>query len=185
MSTNLKRILVGVVIVVAVVFGVLRYMKVQTKQLSPEETVTFYLDGPDGVQVEVKYCRPYKKGRVIFGGLVPYNKVWRTGANEATTFTVNKDIRFGEAPIKAGTYTLWTLPGPEAWVVYLNSKAYPWGVDMDGNAQRDPAFDIATIKTPVIKHPESVEQFTISVSDPGKELVLRWDSISVAVPITY
>ena len=185
MSTNLKRILVGAVIVVAVVFGMLRYIKVQKKQLSPEETVTFYLDGPDGVQVEVKYCRPYKKGRVIFGGLVPYGKVWRTGANEATTFTVNKDISFGGTPIKTGTYTSWTLPGPDTWVVYLNTKAYPWGVDMDGNAQRDPAFDIATINAPVIKHTEAIEQFTISVSDPGKELVLRWDSISVAVPITY
>lgn len=185
MSTNLKRVLIGTVIAVAVIFGVLRYLKVQTKQASPEETVTFYLDGPDGVQVEVMYCRPYKKGRAIFGGLVPYNKVWRTGANEATTFTANKDISFGGTRVKAGTYTLWTLPGEKSWTVYLNSKMYNWGVDMDGNAQRDPAFDIAAIQVPVVIEPTIVEQFTISVSDPGKELVLRWDDVMVAIPITF
>lgn len=180
-----KRILIGIAIVALIVFGVLRYMRMQAKQASPEETVSFYLDAPNGPVVEVTYCRPYKKGRVIFGGLVPYGKVWRTGANEATTFTVDKDIVFGGTPVKAGTYTLWTLPGETSWSVYLNSKMYSWGVDMDGNAQRDPAFDIAGIHVPVVIEPMIVEQLDISVSDPGKELVLRWDNVRIAVPITY
>ena len=187
MSKTLKRILIGVVLVAAVIFGLLRFMKVQTKQHSPEETNTYFLSAPDGPQVEITYCRPYKKGRVIFGGLVPYGKVWRTGANEATSFKVNKDIRFGGTPVKAGTYTLWTLPGPDAWGVFLNSKMCPWGVDMDGNAQRDPAFDAAAVVIPVRHVGTSREQFEINVVVDGNPpyLTLAWDSIMVAVPIEY
>lgn len=187
MSKNLKRILIGVVVVTAIVFGILRYVKVQTKQLSPEETNTFFLNAPDGPQLEITYCRPSKKGRVIFGGLVPYGKVWRTGANEATVLTINKDIVFGGKPVKAGTYTLWTLPNPDNWAVFLNSKMYPWGVDMDGNAQRDPTFDAAAAVVPVQRMNGSVEQFQINVeveSDPVT-LTFAWDSTLVAVPIEY
>ncbi|MBK8499482.1 MAG: DUF2911 domain-containing protein [Flavobacteriales bacterium] len=182
-----KKVVIGAVVVAAVVFGVWRFTQMKTRQLSPEETVTFYMDAPSGPQVEITYCRPSKRGREIFGGLVPYGKVWRTGANEATTFTVNEDITFGGTPVKAGTYTLWTLPGPDTWVVYLNSKAYPWGVDIDGNAQRDPAFDAAAISVPVQRMNTFLEQFRISVeveSDPVT-LTLAWDSTMVAVPIRY
>lgn len=184
MSKTLKRILLGLAIVVVVLLGVFRYMKVQTKKASPEETITYYLGGADSLQVDVTYCRPYKKGRAIFGGLVPYDKVWRTGANEATTFTVNKDIRFGGVPVKAGTYTLWTLPGTDTWTVYLNSKMYSWGVDFDGNAQRDPAADAAAATVPVSHLPQPLEQFTIRIEEDSTRLVLEWDDVRVAVPIT-
>lgn len=188
MPKTVKRVLIGVVALAIVIFGVMRYKRVQTKKASPEETVTFFLVGADSLQVEVNYCRPYKKDRVIFGGLVPYGKVWRTGANEATTFTVNRDIRFGGKPVKAGKYTLWTLPSADAWIVYLNSKMYPWGVDMDGHAQRDPAFDVAAIPVPVTLLSDTiVEQFRINVeveSEPVR-LSLTWDDVMVAVPITH
>lgn len=187
MSKKAKRVLIGLVVVAAMLFGVLRYMRMETKKHSPEETVTFHLDAPDGPQVEITYCRPSKRGRVIFGGLVPYGKVWRTGANEATTFKVTKDIRFGGMPVGAGTYTLWTLPGPEQWTVYLNSRSYPWGVDFDGNAQRDPAADIAAIVVPVRHMNAFLEQFQINVeveSDPVT-LTLAWDSTMVTVPIQF
>ncbi|MBL0127725.1 MAG: DUF2911 domain-containing protein [Flavobacteriales bacterium] len=187
MSVFWKRTLLGLVVLVVVILAVLRYQKIQTKKASPEETVAFYVGGPEGVQVEVDYSRPYKKGRVIFGGLVPFGKVWRTGANEATTFSVNKDITFGGVPVKAGKYTLWTLPGEDAWAVYLNGRMYSWGVDMDGVAQRDPEADIAAVKIPVDTLAEEVEQFRIAVDtdkDPV-ELTLIWDRTKVAIPITY
>ena len=186
MSTTLKRILIGAVVVAAMVFGIRRYQLVQTKKASPEETISFYFMNADSLNVEITYCRPYKKGRVIFGGLVPYNKVWRTGANEATLITVSKDIRFGDKPIRAGTYTLWTLPGPDAWTVYLNSKMYSWGVDMDGNAQRDPAFDVAAVSVPVKAAANApVEQFRINMEEDSTALALTltWDDVMVAVPI--
>ncbi|HRH36748.1 MAG TPA: DUF2911 domain-containing protein [Flavobacteriales bacterium] len=186
MSKRLKRILIGVAVVAAVIFGVLRYIRVQTKSHSPEETATFYLDGQK-LEIELFYSRPYKKERVIFGGLVPYNKVWRTGANEATTFTINKDIGFGGKAVKAGKYTLWSMPGAEQWTVYLNSKMYSWGIDMDGNAQRDPAFDVAAITVPVEHVPEAVEQFTMSISvdSVAPALMMMWDDVMINVPISY
>jgi hypothetical protein len=81
---------------------------------------------------------------VIFGGLVPYGEVWRTGANEATTFTTNQDLLVDGSFLAAGKYTLWTIPGPESWKVIFNSKMYPWGIDTDkkpyGNLNLIPLF---------------------------------------------
>lgn len=180
MPTFWKRILIAAVALVLVGWGVMRYMKIQTKKASPEEVATFYVDG---AEIAVDYSRPYKKGRAIFGGLVPYGKVWRTGANEATTFTVNKDITFGKIAVKAGTYTLWTLPGPDRWEVYLNGRMYGWGVDMDGVAQRDPLADVAKVTVRPQVTDSLVEQFTIRVGTDPKALVLEWDMTRVEVPI--
>lgn len=182
MSTLLKRILIALVAIVAVGFLAFRYMKLQTKKLSPEEAYTWF-DGD--FQLKVTYCRPYKKDREIFGGLVPYGKVWRTGANEATILEANHDFTFGGRPVLAGKYTLWTLPGPDEWEVYLNSGMYPWGVDFDGNAQRDSAKDVAAVKVPATHLPDVVEQFTIVMTDDGSQLLLKWDDVVVAVPIQH
>lgn len=180
MPTFWKRLLIALVALVLVGWGVMRFMKVQTKKASPEEVVTFFFDG---TEIAVDYSRPYKKGRAIFGGLVPYGTVWRTGANEATTFMVNKDITFGKTPVKAGTYTLWTLPGADRWEVYLNGKKYGWGVDMDGVAQRDPLADVAKVTVQPQPTDTLVEQFTISVEGDPTALVLQWDRTRVEVPL--
>lgn len=182
MPRFLKRILIAIAAIVVAGLVAFQWMKARTKRHSPEETYTWYAGD---LQLKVTYCRPFKKGRDIFGGLVPFGKVWRTGANEATVLDVNKDITFGGTPVKAGRYTLWTLPGPEQWEVYLNSGTYSWGVDMDGNALRDPAKDVAVANAPVTHLPEPVEQFTILVNDAGTDLVLQWDDVLIAVPITH
>jgi len=180
MSKHLKRILIGLAILVVVVIAVLRILKIQTKKASPQETVTFWVDD---LQVAIDYSRPSKKGREIFGGLVPYGKVWRTGANEATTFTVNKRITFVGTPVPVGTYTLWTIPGPKQWTVILNDRKYGWGIDMDGNASRDPQADVAKANVPVTLLEQPVEQFTIEVGQDPTELILKWDNVQVAVPL--
>ena len=82
---------------------------------SPHETV-------EGDNIKVSYGRPYKKGREVFGGLEKYGKVWRTGADEATEITFTKDGTFGGKPVKAGTYTLFTIPEKDKWTVILNSQ---------------------------------------------------------------
>src|SRR5829696_3874612 len=87
---------------------------------SPHETV-------EGKDVKVTYGRPYKKGRVIFGGLEKYGKVWRTGADEATEITFANDVNFGGKRVKAGTYTLFTIPDRNQWTVILNSQLGQWG----------------------------------------------------------
>jgi hypothetical protein len=182
MPKILKRSLIGIVLVALLAYTGFQFLKARTKKASPEETVAFFLND---LTVEVTYSRPCKKGRTIFGALVPYGKVWRTGANEATTFTVNKDVTFGEAPLKAGTYTLWTIPNEDEWLVILNGKMYGWGVNFDGVAQRDPMADVAKAKAPVRRTDAITEQFTISVEGSPSELVLRWDDVQVQVPLKH
>ena len=82
-------------------------------------------------EVRITYGRPQVKGREIFGGLVSYDEVWRTGANEATTFSVSSDVTIEGEPLSAGTYSLYTIPGPEAWTIIFNNVADQWGTNYD------------------------------------------------------
>jgi len=181
MSKTLKRILIAIVVVGGLLYVGFTLMKRDTKKHSPEATYS-YFSGEQEL-IKVTYCRPYKKDREIFGSLVPYGKVWRTGANEATTIELAADLMIGGKPVKKGMYTLWTLPGPAVWEVYLNSKMYPWGVDFDGNAQRDPAFDAVVITAPVEQLPEVAEQFTIHGPEDGTALWLDWDRTRVTLSL--
>jgi len=178
----LKWSIIVVVILAVLGIGGFKILTYFTKQASPEQTIVY--EGTD-VTMEVFYNRPYKKGREIFGGLVPYGKVWRTGANEATTFMCNKDITFGGQTLKAGKYTLWTIPQQTQWTIILNSKMYNWGVNFDNEASRDPLFDVVRINVPVADLNEEVEQFTIEFLY-DVNLVFKWDRTQVLVPIlTY
>lgn len=154
-------------------------MRQQTKKHSPEAVVSY---SGSGVNLSVFYNRPSKKGREIFGDLVPYNEVWRTGANEATTFSTDKEIGFGDKLIPAGTYTLWTIPQKTQWTVILNTEMYDWGVGF-GGASRDPDYDIVKINVPVKDLEEEVEQFTIEFIY-HTNLVMKWDKTEVMVPIS-
>ncbi|MGB8193812.1 MAG: DUF2911 domain-containing protein [Chitinophagaceae bacterium] len=138
---------------------------------SPHETVK-------GNDVSVTYGRPYKKGREIFGGLEKYGKVWRTGADEATEITFDKDVTFGGKPVKAGTYTLFTIPGEEKWGVILNSQLGQWGAyDYEKNKGKD----VLQIEVPAKKLDNVVEQHTIRFE--GDNMIIEWDKAQVAVPI--
>ncbi len=176
----LKWILIVVGVLVLAAFLGFQYMKSQTKKASPEEIVE-YKKGD--LEMSVFYCRPYKKDREIFGGLVPYNEVWRTGANEATTFTTNKDITFGHEPVKAGSYTLWTIPEKDRWTIILNSKMYGWGVNFDSKATREAEYDVVEVVRRVENNSaEPTEQFTISFADDAT-LQLAWDKTKISIPI--
>jgi hypothetical protein len=135
----------------------------------------------------VFYNRPYKKGREIFGSLVPYDKVWRTGANEATTFETNKDLLIEGRTLKKGKYSLWTIPGEESWTIILNSEYGQWGIGSDGEANRNPKSDILTIEVIAVQQERVFEQFTISFERVGEdaEMVLIWDKTLVAMPFSY
>lgn len=177
-----KWILIVLSILILIGVGAFQLMKYNTKKASPEETVVY--EGTD-VTLSVYYNRPSKKGRVIFGDLVPYGEVWRTGANEPTTFMCNKDITFGGEKLKAGKYTLWTIPQETQWTIILNSKMYGWGVDFNSQPTRDPLFDVLRINVPAYPKKEVVEQFTIEfIYDVN--MVLKWDQTEVLIPIvTY
>lgn len=156
--------------------------KSQTKSHSPEQIVKFR---KEQLQLEVFYNQPYKKGREIFGSLVPYGEVWRTGANEATTFKTNRDLLIDGSVLKAGKYTLWTIPGKNSWKVIFNSKMYAWGIELTSQkAARDPKHDILTVEIPVKKAGDTKQQFTIYF-EKGKSLNffnLSWDQVLVQIP---
>lgn len=156
-------------------------MQAQTKKASPEGTAEYVKNGK---QISVFYCRPSVRGRVIFDSLVPYGQVWRTGANEATTFTTGTAITIGDKPLPAGTYTLWTIPGKDTWSIILNSKQYGWGVSFGGVPSREPEADVLTVTVPSEKLNDKIEMFTISFEDSTDlKMVLAWDKTRVAVPI--
>jgi len=153
-----------------------------SKRLSPKKTVSFKVDD---LELEVFYNRPSKREREVFGALVPYNQVWRTGANEATTFETNKALKVGEDSLPSGKYTLWTVPNDSTWKVMFNSKQYSWGVDMEMKPMRDPRFDVINIEVLVQKLNTSVEQFTIGFdnSTDNLSLTMAWDDTKIVVPL--
>ena len=151
-------------------------------RLSPADTVSFKMND---WQMEVFYNRPSKRGREVFGALVPYNQVWRTGANEATTFETNKPISLENHVLPAGKYTLWTIPNDTLWQVIFNSKQYPWGVDETMKPMREPEFDVLDLSVKPQKLDTAVEQFTIGFdnSTDNVYLTFAWDQVKLMVPI--
>ncbi|MBM1106456.1 DUF2911 domain-containing protein [Aurantibacter crassamenti] len=173
-----------VVVILLVLFVGMPYMQQQTKKHSPEKISSFQQNGLD---LEVKYSSPSKKGRVIFGELVPYDLVWRTGANEPTTFTTKTDIKIIDKKLNAGTYSLWTIPGEQSWKVMFNEEIPDWGVTvLSGGKEttRDEAADFIRVEIPVKKLSEPVENFTIDFENSKQlNLILSWDDTQIVVPI--
>ena len=143
---------------------------------SPRDSVSLTLDT---AVISVNYGRPSMRGRKIMGGLVPWNKVWRTGANQATHLKTTSDLTFGGVPVTRGTYTLWTLPSPEGWKVILNKQTGQWGTVYN------PSLDLARFDATVGRLPAAVDTFTITLKGTGKSsgvMVLAWENTSVSVP---
>ena len=179
-------IVAGVAVALLIILGFVAkfFVKQHDKSFSPEEEVTYNCAD---LTITVFYNRPYKKERTIFGGLVPYDKVWRTGANEATTFETNKDLKMEGKTLKKGKYTLWTIPGEQTWKIIFNFEHGQWGIGSDGEANRNPKKDVLTIDAYAVQQDRVFEQFTISFEKVGEdaEMVLIWDKTLVAVPFSY
>ena len=138
--------------------------------------------------INISYCRPYKKGRLIFGdesakALQPFGKYWRVGANEATTFEVNQDILFNKQELKAGKYQLYAIPGKDTWQIFLNSEWKRWGF-----SEANHKTDVLKTEVPADNNSSFEEQFIISFENPdangNSNLVLHWDKTLVKVPFT-
>jgi len=174
---------VGVAAIALIVWAKNSMDKNQTKALSPEETVSFE-DGE--LQINVFYNRPYKKGREIFGDLVSYGKVWRTGANEATTFQTKTPITIKGKILKAGKYSLWTIPNEHSWSIIFNTEYGQWGVNPAGEPNRNPEKDLLTVDVHAAQHEKEFEQFTIAFEKMGAEaeMILLWDKTVVVMPFS-
>ena len=133
--------------------------------------------------VTIAYSRPGMKGRTVFGNLVPYNKVWRTGANANTKVTFSTDVMVGDKNVSAGTYALYTKPGKSKWEVMLYSATDNWG----NPKEWDDTKVVASATVDVIKMPMDVETFTITIDDITNNsalLGLLWEDVYVGMPFT-
>jgi hypothetical protein len=149
----------------------------QQAPASPRDTVEMRIADD---RIYVDYARPYMRGRTIMGGLVPYGRVWRTGANAATTLVTTRELRIGGTRVPAGTYTLYTLPGESAWQLIINRQTGQWGT------QYDQAQDLARVPMRVERTPSPVEQFTITMEPAGGNvlnLVMAWENTRATVPM--
>jgi hypothetical protein len=153
-----------------------------TRSHSPGETKTV---SHQGLDVKVVYFRPYKKGRLIFGpeneeALVPYDKYWRLGANDATEITFSKDVTFVNKPVPTGSYRMYAVPGQTSWQISLNSELGKFGY-----FEPNYALDVAKVEVPVSRSPTEVEQLTITfdTDSAGVTMNIAWDKTLVRVPI--
>jgi hypothetical protein len=132
--------------------------------------------------IKITYSQPHKNNRNIFGSLVPYAQVWRTGANEATELTLTKDILLNNLLLKAGTYSLFTIPDKEKWTVIINSENGLWGA-YNYNAK----LDVMRFEAVVQNNIETYEPFTIAFDQKNDlaELLLMWDKIKISIPVKF
>jgi hypothetical protein len=131
--------------------------------------------------VKITYSQPQMKGRDIFGSLVPYGQVWRTGANEATEMTVTKPIKMAGKTMEAGTYSIFSIPNKDSWTIILNSDVGQWGA-----FGYNDKFDVMRFDVPTKMMDESAEVFNISfaeVKDGKTTLTIKWDKTKVDIPV--
>lgn len=145
---------------------------------SPHETVKGTIDG---AQLTIEYGRPYMKGRQVEGGLIPYDRVWRTGADEATTLTTDKALKIGDASVPAGKYTLYTQASEGEWKLVINKQTGQWGTVYDEKQ------DLARVPMARKTLAEPLEQFTISIDDgpgAGGVIKLAWNKTEASAPVS-
>ena len=132
--------------------------------------------------IKVTYSQPVKRGREIFGKLVPYNEVWRTGANEATEITTTKNIQINGTLLKAGTYSIFTLPQKDKWTIIINSEVGLWGA-YNYNSK----LDVMRFDVPVMQSDVIYESFTMEFNHRNEvaDLLLYWDKIKISIPVKF
>jgi hypothetical protein len=166
------------VVMIAIITAVVS-ANAQQSPASPPGTasVTF----ADGKTVTINYSRPSMRGRQIFGGLVPYGQVWRTGANAATSLKTDVDLTIGGANVPAGSYTLYSIPSETGWKLIINKETGQWGTKYDESQ------DLARVDMKVSKNASPTEQFTISLektSGNTATLKLDWANTTASVKVT-
>lgn len=152
----------------------------QDKSKRPSPPATAKLDLGGSASVTVDYSSPRLKGRHVGQEIAPYGQIWRTGANEATTLVTTTDIAVGGTPVPAGSYTMFTLPNKDKWVLIISKKTGEWGTDYPGASN-----DLARVDMKVSTLPSPVENFTISFdkSPNGGTMNLEWETTRASVPI--
>lgn len=179
-----KKIFIGAGVVLGILVVWTIYGLFFAPVKSPPTSVAF---DEGGLQINVSYSQPSKRGRLIFGeesagALQPYGKYWRLGANAATEITFNKDITFAGQPVNAGSYRMYAVPGPQSFKITLNSEL---GVRFSAAMEPDHSLDVLTVDVPVQSLLTEAEVFTISFESDslGVNMNMAWDKTLLQVPI--
>ena len=153
----------------------------QDKSKRPSPPASAECKFSDGKTVKIDYSSPRVKGRKIFGGLVPYGEVWRTGANEATTFIASTNVNVGGKEVPAGSYTIFSVPKEDGWMLVISKKTGEWGTDYPGEKE-----DLARAPMSVSKTPGAVENFTIHFDQGAKKcsLHMEWENTRATVEVS-
>jgi len=156
-------------------------MAQQDKSKRPSPPASASCKFADGKTITVDYSSPRMKGRKIFGELVPYGKVWRAGANEATTFVTNRDLTVGGKAVPAGSYTMFTIPNENKWTLIISKKTGEWGEPYPGEAD-----DFARVDMEVSKLLSPVENFAIAFDQAGGTCTMHldWETTRASIAIT-
>ncbi len=158
--------------------SVTAYSQMSLPAASPRQTVEQQFSTS---KITVDYGRPGVKGRKVFGELVPYNKVWRAGANGATKITFAQPVNFGGKTVPAGTYGLFVIPTEKDWKIILNKDAQQWGA-----YAYDEKLNVTDVNVPVQKLSEKQEWFAVELNpldDNSLDMVIKWDLAKVTVPV--
>lgn len=184
----MKKVLIGVGILVVLVLVAMPLLRKYTKSHSPEDQAVY---NGSMINVTVDYCQPSKKERLIFGSkeegaLVPFGEKWRTGANEATEIEFSADVLVGGKSLDQGRYSMYTIPGKNTWTVVFNSNTGYWGINPFGETF-DESMDVVRVDVPVVNSIDETEMFTIEfeeIMDNNAVMVMKWDKTTVNVPIS-
>jgi hypothetical protein len=154
--------------------------QIQMPQASPSSKIIQKVGLTD---VTVDFSRPSTKGRKIFGELVPFGQVWRTGANEATEITFIKDVKISGKTVKAGTYTLFTIPQTNTWTLILNSELKQWGAYEYSKIKAKNVLSVE-LNVDTIKEQEKLT-YSFTNNTKGTTLNIMWDNVKVSLPIQF
>ncbi len=133
------------------------------------------------VNVQLDYGQPSKRNRTIFGALIPFGEIWRTGANMSTKITFDKDVKLAEQNIPKGTYAIYTIPSTKEWTIIIHKNSEHWGKN-DYNAEED----LVRFKVPVITLKDSIESLKINFENfttSGGDLYIAWENVKVKIPL--
>jgi hypothetical protein len=175
---NLKTLCITVAIGVLAITG-MQAQELKLPALSPSSTVSADFSTS---KIEITYSRPSMRGRKVFGDLVPFGQVWRTGANAATKVTFGEDVEIGGKAVKAGSYSLYTVPGQSEWEIIMNTNTGSWGTN--GYDTKD---DVVRMKVTPTTTSQRVETFTINVGAitfSSCTIDLAWENTHVSIPVT-
>lgn len=150
----------------------------QGSRPSPAATAT---GNVNGANITIAYSSPAVKGRKIWGELVPYDKIWRAGANEATLFKTDKNITVEGRSLAAGAYSIYAVPGKKSWKIIFNSETGQWGTSHEGVSTNNPAKDVLTVVVTPLKSRTSEERLKYAVTPKGMELI--WENLIIPVTI--